>query len=341
MAYIKNPSDSGQGWRESANDDSASPWHGFNNKNEGETKFFKADVLPNDPKVLLEEGALASNGSRFLAGVYGETTKVPDSAYVLWSPDDITTGAWYDASDSTTIAESGGAVSQWDDKSGNGFDISQGVGASQPTTNADTIGGLNAIEFDNDYLFRSNVDMFRNIGEGLIVSVVKDAAVIASNQQYMVHVKTGGAGLTRAALKNRSTIRTAAGRRLDSDTFVQLDGDAITANPELSSAVFNWASDELSMRENGSLSVSTTPIFSSGAGNTSDTDASEITIGNVAADPTVNRGYTGLIAETILVENDISIDTIEKLEGYLAWKWGLESQLPVGHPYKNHPPFKE
>jgi hypothetical protein len=29
----------------------------------------------------------------------------------------------------------------------------------------------------------------------------------------------------------------------------------------------------------------------------------------------------------------------EIVEGYLAWKWGLVSKLPVGHPYKNQPPY--
>jgi len=51
----------------------------------------------------------------------------------LWTPANITTLAWYDASDATTITESGGAVSQWDDKSGNTRHISQGTGSAQPT----------------------------------------------------------------------------------------------------------------------------------------------------------------------------------------------------------------
>jgi hypothetical protein len=29
----------------------------------------------------------------------------------------------------------------------------------------------------------------------------------------------------------------------------------------------------------------------------------------------------------------------EKLEGYLAWKWGLEANLPNGHPYENAAPL--
>ena len=56
MAYVKNPSDVGQSWRESAANDSASRWHGFDNKNNGKDKIFTADT----------------SGSRMLAGVYGE-----------------------------------------------------------------------------------------------------------------------------------------------------------------------------------------------------------------------------------------------------------------------------
>jgi hypothetical protein len=28
----------------------------------------------------------------------------------------------------------------------------------------------------------------------------------------------------------------------------------------------------------------------------------------------------------------------QRLEGYLAWKWGLHANLPAGHPFRNNPP---
>ncbi len=36
---------------------------------------------------------------------------------VLWTPADITTQIWYDASDVSTITETGGRLSIWGDKS--------------------------------------------------------------------------------------------------------------------------------------------------------------------------------------------------------------------------------
>lgn len=51
-----------------------------------------------------------------------------------WTPASITDiEAWFDAADAATITESGGAISQWDDKSGNGHHAIQITGSQQPT----------------------------------------------------------------------------------------------------------------------------------------------------------------------------------------------------------------
>ena len=47
-----------------------------------------------------------------------------------WTPSEITTAAWFDASDTDTITESGGKVAKWDDKSGN--HMVQGSASNQP-----------------------------------------------------------------------------------------------------------------------------------------------------------------------------------------------------------------
>jgi hypothetical protein len=28
----------------------------------------------------------------------------------------------------------------------------------------------------------------------------------------------------------------------------------------------------------------------------------------------------------------------QKIEGYLAWKWGIQASLPAAHPYRNAAP---
>ena len=64
-----------------------------------------------------------------------------------WTPAEITTLAWYDATDSSTITESGGEVSIWEDKSGNDYHATQ-AGSGKPLTGSRTLGGLNALDFD-------------------------------------------------------------------------------------------------------------------------------------------------------------------------------------------------
>ena len=58
---------------------------------------------------------------------------------------------------------------------------------------------------------------------------------------------------------------------------------------------------------------------------------------------TVNPGGGGEpsdcdIAEVILYNSVLTTLQVQQLEGYLAWKWGLQGNLPAGHPYKNAPP---
>lgn len=68
-----------------------------------------------------------------------------------FSPADIAgLAAWYDASDAASITESGGAVSQWNDLSGNGYHLTQSTSTQKPTTGSHTMNGLNVLDFSSD-----------------------------------------------------------------------------------------------------------------------------------------------------------------------------------------------
>ena len=49
---------------------------------------------------------------------------------------------------------------------------------------------------------------------------------------------------------------------------------------------------------------------------------------------------TGYIAEVVIANSKLSTADRQRLEGYLAHKWGLTNNLPAGHPYKYEPPYK-
>jgi hypothetical protein len=48
--------------------------------------------------------------------------------------------------------------------------------------------------------------------------------------------------------------------------------------------------------------------------------------------------FIGNMAETLIFNRVLSTDDRQTVEGYLAWKWGLQSNLPSTHPYKNKNP---
>lgn len=81
---------------------------------------------------------------RTSTGLWGHAWMRP----ATFTPTSITgLRAWWDASDTATITQSGGLVSQWNDKSGNGFHLTQDTGSNQPTTGTRTINSLNVLDF--------------------------------------------------------------------------------------------------------------------------------------------------------------------------------------------------
>lgn len=65
---------------------------------------------------------------------------------------------WLDASDAATVTQVASAISQWNDKSPNSYNVSQGTGSLQPTYVTAAYNSLNAVSFDGagDVLLRTN-----------------------------------------------------------------------------------------------------------------------------------------------------------------------------------------
>lgn len=87
-------------------------------------------------------------GSTEINKIYLGADEVFSGAVVPFDPSQISDLAlWLDASDAATITEVAGSVSQWNDKSGNGYNATQAIGSNQPIT-GNTVNGLNSIDFD-------------------------------------------------------------------------------------------------------------------------------------------------------------------------------------------------
>ena len=49
--------------------------------------------------------------------------------------------------------------------------------------------------------------------------------------------------------------------------------------------------------------------------------------------------YNGYICEVLAFNTLLNTSQRQQTEGYLAWKWGLQTSLPSNHPYKNTPVY--
>lgn len=63
------------------------------------------------------------------------------------------------------------------------------------------------------------------------------------------------------------------------------------------------------------------------------------TTGYLASDKDfTNWRHQGEFGEVVILSYKPSTIDRQKLEGFLAWKWGIQASLPSGHPYKSAPP---
>lgn len=250
----------------------------------------------------------------------------------LWTPADITTAAWYDFSDNGTITLATTQITQITDKSGNSRTASQGDSANRPTIQTSVQNGLDVARFDgsDDYLICSNSSSIaQNVGSFSIFYVISKSGGSDSGFAYWVSADTA---ITRAAGYYNTTagVPRAAGRRLDGDGQQSHDGP--TASGWLvASAEFDYSNAELYVGSNGT--VSARGGFQT-AGNTSNTASTAVRIGT----ENLTFYYTGDIGEIVVTQSILATSDRQKMEGYMAHKWGLESSLPGGHPYKSLPP---
>ena len=219
-----------------------------------------------------------------------------------FSPISLSPLLWLDASDASTITSSGGAVSQWDDKSGNGYDVTQGTASNQPATGATTINSLNVLDFDgNDYL-NGTATAMGSADRTIFV-------VVDSNNTSGWYFTFGQSGVSgeRFGLTGQIAVRVNSGYVIYT-TAIPLS-PTILAFTSTDGTIQN-----VECRVNGAaLSVGST------ASRTLAT-AAQVQVG---ADGGTGYGFNGSIAEIIVVQDTLTATEISDTETYLADKWGI------------------
>lgn len=222
-----------------------------------------------------------------------------------WTPANIQTALWLDAADASTITLNGITVSQWSDKSGNGRNVVQATASAQPTYTVSGLNGKPVLTFNSanlQFLF---------------------TAYNLSNTGFVI-IYAGSSGMRSGAVNAIPRLYFES-NVISYNTLNIASWSASTANK-----IVAWRFDGIdahSVLENGTdVASGTQSLVTTGL-------QPNYLIGRAASNYS-----NGFYAEYIIVTSDISVFNSQRIEGYLAHKWGLTANLPADHPFRNVAP---
>jgi hypothetical protein len=224
--------------------------------------------------------------------------------------------AWFDASDSSTISATSATVAQLEDKSGHGATMIQPAAAAQPFLRPNSLNGLPTIDFNGTSDFLCSTTGFPTSSDFTIVYLGEMTGTGSNNlfsdyaQGAKPHAFWGGGSAQMPSLWTSGT---------------WLTSPTVGTSPFFSVATYDSAGRVGKIYNNGT----TTPA--TGSGGSATTDAS-IEIGGYNG---AGNFLTGMLGEAFVYSRTLSTTERQSVEGYLACKWGLQSNLPSGHPYAN------
>jgi len=240
--------------------------------------------------------------------------------YTAFSPRQIAgCSHWFDATDSSTITLSSGSLTQWNDKSGNGRNLTAVSGFANATVSSAYQNGLNVFNFFGNGLYRTALGN---------VSYPLEVYIIVALKSLTTHVDVLGMGDTSTDNFNSLTFsESAASRWHNGSSFGNRQTISTSDETSLSFLLIQWsiANGNYLLRRNGTQLIQASQTYSF---NNSATAAFQIGFRHTNIDA---ANFSGYIGEIVVFNNQIGTTDRQNVESYLAQKWGLTASLPGGH----------
>ena len=230
---------------------------------------------------------------------------------------------WLDAADTSSMTLSGSTVTQWRDKSGNLRNTTSYAGTPALTTNA--INGVQAINFNGSSSFIGSIP-----GSGSSYTLFFVGTFNNSTGTYgglLCFGKSGTpdhvSGITNTKLTDTSMYST-----------IDSTNTAFTSNTLSTPFVYSVVIDGTFLNSfvNGNqqtpTNIAKSPSF----------NFTNYVVGDRAGS-TSSIFLNGYVAEIVVYINAMTATQRQEVEGYLAWKWGLQSSLAAGHSYQTVVPI--
>lgn len=251
-----------------------------------------------------------------------------------WNPS-LLEGAlaiWLDASDESTITLNGSDVSQWDDKSGNNKNAVQAAGAKQPAYTPNLLSGKHGVVFNgaSDCLTVASLTLNTFTTVFLVLKNPSGGVFFLEHSingnnfpGFYIYGDQAASSLTRRVATSNFANYGSGAWMGASDTIITIN---TTSTPDVAGDIFRPFKD--------GTALARTPNAATTLTNSSVTETLNIGSRNDGAAVFFN----GNLYEMIICNVSLGVSDQQKMEGYLAWKWGLQGNLPANHPYKSISP---
>jgi hypothetical protein len=260
---------------------------------------------------------------------------------LLWTPNQLSTIFQIDPADDGSVTLDGGAVSQINDLSGNDYHCTQSTAGARPSILSSELNGMDVLSADgSDSLLAdsSSLGSLRNKDYAWAIVVYRKNTADAENNRVLFSFQANNDATSRFQIGSGYSGYSGpyvGGRRLDGD-----DWNYAAASTEfydqwvIAVGEIDYQARTITLHVNGEKVGETTGAFS-GAGSTSDTDSSSISLLSQGQD--INP-VIGKVAGAVAGNTELSQDDRQRLEGFYAHKFNLTASLPSDHPYKTSAP---
>ncbi len=255
---------------------------------------------------------------------------------ITWNPNAISgLQLWFDAADSGTfVFSSGSNIQVWQDKSPNKYSVSQTNASLQPTLASSAQNSLPGVQLTTSaYLFTagSNIPNFSVGSETSVFLAVRNAS---ANSGWNIVNTMWFTGISNATTRYHFSFN--QGATTGTTLFVNnaIVGQVTSnATPVNSNALlgFTASGTSASIHTNGSVNTY------GGVTLPNANNATYFMFGDARNNTALSSNI--MIFEMVGYNRQVTSSEREQIEGYLAWKWGLQGSLPATQPYKIFPPF--
>jgi hypothetical protein len=255
-----------------------------------------------------------------------------------FTPLELSPWTWLDASSTSYMTLSGSEITSLNDRSGNGRNATNGTTGDRPIRSTGWQNGLSAAQFQGIVTSPNN---------GNVLDFTSPSISGKNTLSFFYVGQPNHAAGTSYRFGRILSAAPSSGNDYDSTSGIiyapvgavnSMDVYRNNAYSPVGTSFTNNTTHMFGFAGGGTTSAN---WLDGGDKTTASWSASNFAITRlrIGNDPNrVDSAFNGYVGEWILFDKKLTDGEVDKMFGYLAWKWGLTANLPVGHPYKSVAP---